>query len=182
MRGLAFPTDPTYREYSNDRETPLSIDDDGTDNIAIDPALAGPVIDPAILAQEAAGTIHGLTVSLQIQFMIARRNLNATRRGFQQHTLQPSTSQYRNQYSPGPQGDPFAPPPPPIFVPDSSNIRTPRPAKKKRKPRREEECGFCQGDDTKNQQGHSELMVSCVECGRSGKVPFNYILVLRAYR
>lgn len=50
MRGLPFPTDPTYREVSFDRDTPLTT----VDGIAIDPALAGPVIDPAILAQETA--------------------------------------------------------------------------------------------------------------------------------
>jgi hypothetical protein len=33
---------------------------------------------------------------------------------------------------------------------------------------REEECGFCQGNDSKNQDGDPEPMVSCEECGRSG--------------
>jgi len=143
MRGLPFPADPTYREPSFDYDTPLTT----VDNIAIDPALASPAIDPAILAQENAANVAVFNAP---------------------PPQDPSTSQYRTQYSPGPQGDPFAPPPPPVFVPELSNMPTPKPVKKKRKPRREEECGFCQGDDSNNKCGHPEVMVSCVECGRSG--------------
>lgn len=35
--------------------------------------------------------------------------------------------------------------------------------------RREEECGFCQGNDAKNKDDEPETMVSCEECGRSGE-------------
>ncbi|KAH8117798.1 hypothetical protein DFH11DRAFT_859771 [Phellopilus nigrolimitatus] len=81
-----------------------------------------------------------------------------------------------NQYAQGPQGDPFAPQPPPQFFPDP-NLHTPtdelaqtvsKPVKRKRRPRREEECGFCGGSDSKNRQQQPERMVVCNDCGRSG--------------
>ena len=73
------------------------------------------------------------------------------------------------EYSQGPQGDPFAQPPPPeYFPPVSEAVLTPRPQKKKRKVRREPNCGFCGGNDKKNKIGEPEEMVSCDECGRSG--------------
>src|ERR1700733_4881676 len=73
------------------------------------------------------------------------------------------------QYSQGPQGDPFAPPPPSYQLPPEELPQaTPKPVKKRRKPRREEECGFCQGTDKKNSEGEAEVMVTCTECGRSG--------------
>jgi hypothetical protein len=73
------------------------------------------------------------------------------------------------EYSQGPQGDPFAQPPPPeYFPPVSEAVLTPKPQKKKRKVRREPNCGFCGGNDKKNKIGEPEEMVSCDECGRSG--------------
>lgn len=49
MRGLAFPSTAVYdRETSYEYGTPFSNPDD----IPIDPALGGMVIDPAILAEE----------------------------------------------------------------------------------------------------------------------------------
>lgn len=59
MRGLPFPADPTYRESSFERDTPLT----AVDGIAIDPALAGPFIDPVILAQENASNSAAPNVS-----------------------------------------------------------------------------------------------------------------------
>jgi hypothetical protein len=72
-------------------------------------------------------------------------------------------------YSQGPQGDPFAQPSPPdYFPPVSETILTPKPQKKKKRVRREPNCGFCGGNDKKNKIGTPEEMVSCDECGRSG--------------
>lgn len=72
----------------------------------------------------------------------------------------------------GPQGDPFAPQQnSTFFQPDLPSL--PRPLKRKRKTRpaarRDDECSFCQGDDSRNKNGELEDMVSCVACGRSGE-------------
>ena len=76
---------------------------------------------------------------------------------------------HTREYSQGPQGDPFAQPPPPeYFPPVSEAVLTPKPQKKKKKVRREPNCGFCGGNDKKNKIGEPEEMVSCDECGRSG--------------
>ena len=50
MRGLAFPTDPiNQRDYSAERETPHL---NGAHEIPIDPALSGPMVDPAMDTQD----------------------------------------------------------------------------------------------------------------------------------
>lgn len=74
------------------------------------------------------------------------------------------------QYSEGPQGDPFAPQPPPTYFPVEAElpILSQKPARRKKKPRKEEICGFCQGNDTENKKGQPELMITCDECARSG--------------
>lgn len=78
------------------------------------------------------------------------------------------------QYPQGPQGDPFAQPP--VYVPPVQDP-VPLPAKplkkkKKRAPLREEECGFCHGNDSwSNETQQAEVMVTCVDCGRSGECP-----------
>ena len=82
------------------------------------------------------------------------------------------------QYSQGPQGDPFAPQPPPPFFPIEQQqlLPTPKP-KRKRRIRREEECSFCQGNDTRNTMGNPELMLTCHLCGRSGLSPQHLLLI-----
>lgn len=151
MPGLPFPSDPVYaRENSFDpgAGTPLS----NVDDVPIDPALNETPIDPAILAEEKEGDAEG-----QPQQYPAESS--------EKHSKHMSV--HLDQYSLGPQGDPFAPPPPAYFVPEEP-VHPPKPVKKKRKPRREPECGFCQGNDAKNKIGEPERMVSCDECGRSG--------------
>lgn len=70
-------------------------------------------------------------------------------------------------YPQGPQGDPFAPVP--SYVPvEPPSMPIQKPPKKKRKVIREMECGFCQGDDSKNKAGLPERLLTCSECGRSG--------------
>ncbi|KAI0058778.1 hypothetical protein BV25DRAFT_1890871 [Artomyces pyxidatus] len=144
MRGLPFPQGAAFdRETSYEYGTPIS----NVDEIPIDPALAGPPIDPALSGWE--------SVPAHIQ------------NGFQ--ALPPGFTSQHPEYSQGPQGDPFAPAPPPLyFAPESQEPPPSKPVKKKRKVRRERECGFCQGNDKKNSQGEPEAMVSCDECGRSG--------------
>lgn len=52
MRGLAFPTDPINpRDYSAERETPTL---NGAQQIPIDPALVGPMVDPPIVTHDEA--------------------------------------------------------------------------------------------------------------------------------
>jgi hypothetical protein len=74
------------------------------------------------------------------------------------------------QYSEGPQGDPFAPQPPPTFFPivTEQPFLPQKPARRTKRPRKEETCGFCNGDDTKNKMGQPEVMITCDECARSG--------------
>ena len=84
-------------------------------------------------------------------------------------SLLPDAPNHIREYSQGPQGDPFAQPPPPdYFPPVSEAVLTPKPQKKKKKVRREPNCGFCGGNDKKNKIGEPEEMISCDECGRSG--------------
>jgi hypothetical protein len=79
-----------------------------------------------------------------------------------------------HQYSQGPQGDPFAPQVVEQYMPidPTPGLPPPLPAKSKRrrKIRREEECGFCNGNDQLNTMSNqSEQMATCIECGRSGE-------------
>ena len=86
-----------------------------------------------------------------------------------QHQKGPPEDYQMRQYSQGPQGDPFAPQLPTPFFPieQQQPLPTPKP-KRKRRIRREENCSFCGGNDTRNTMGKPELMLSCHVCGRSG--------------
>ncbi|KAF5382131.1 hypothetical protein D9615_004309 [Tricholomella constricta] len=157
MRGLAFPVNAAFdRETSYEYGTPVTNPDD----IPIDPALAGPVIDPALMGE--GMDMVDQTAPPEVQFP--------------PHTIPPHPfpppAQFNQvqQYSDGPQGDPFAPQPLPMYFPVEVEppISPPKPVKRKRKPARERECGFCQGNDRKNKAGQPELMATCDECGRSG--------------
>ncbi|KAH9928673.1 uncharacterized protein B0H18DRAFT_1156648 [Fomitopsis serialis] len=120
----------------------------GGDDIPIDPALNAIPVDPALL--EGGERENGEVVTPRVV------------------APQPKIAQFR-QYSQAPQGDPFAPQPSPSYLPieEPTPPLAAKPPKKKRQPKREEECGFCQGDDSRNGQGQAERMVSCTECGRS---------------
>ncbi|KAG6898214.1 hypothetical protein C0992_003326 [Termitomyces sp. T32_za158] len=150
MRGLAFPSSAVSdREISYDHGTPVT----HPDGIPIDPALSEPVIDPALM-EDSSGVMKQINLpqpSLELQ-------------------PPPAPPQHVSQYSDGPQGDPFAPQPLQMYytIEVDQPILLSKPVKRKRKPRREHECGFCQGDDRKNKAGHPELMATCSECGRSG--------------
>ena len=80
------------------------------------------------------------------------------------------------RYAQGPQGDPFAPQPPLYGYPNLNSKPNmslpPKPVKRKRRPRREEICGFCGGNDSRNPEGDQEPMGTCDECGRSGESLF----------
>ncbi|KAF8134977.1 hypothetical protein EV363DRAFT_1160142 [Boletus edulis] len=147
MRGRPFPTNALCdREAASEHGTPFT----NADDIPIDPALAGgPPIDPAI----AGPRVH--SVIIQHQYEPPRK------RHYSQEPV---------QYDQGPQGDPFAPQPPAAYlpIPETELPRVTKPQKRKRRPRREKECGFCQGNDAKNKHSEPEAMVSCEECGRSG--------------
>ncbi|OCH95441.1 hypothetical protein OBBRIDRAFT_831000 [Obba rivulosa] len=137
--GRAFP-----REQSRELSTPFSL---APDDIPIDPALSGPPLDPALLSEG----------------VDARKTEVSP-----PPVLFPPPIPPPRQYSQGPQGDPFAPHVLSPYVPaEEPPLLSAKPAKKKRQPRREEECGFCQGNDSKNKYDQPEAMVSCAECGRS---------------
>ncbi|KAG8213081.1 hypothetical protein J3R82DRAFT_11475 [Butyriboletus roseoflavus] len=156
MRGLPFPSNALFdREAASERGTPFS----NVDDIPIDPALAGPsAIDPAIARD---GNTHSEHSQKPHATIVQDDVPPPRRRHYSQEPL---------QYDQGPQGDPFAPQPPAAYlpIPETELARVTKPQKRKRKPRREEECGFCQGNGCKNKHGEPEVMVSCEECGRSG--------------
>ncbi|KAK2460903.1 hypothetical protein APHAL10511_007373 [Amanita phalloides] len=150
MTGLAFPSRAiSDREPSYDYGTPNILD-----QIPIDPALGGPAIDLALM--------HKDSVPAVVQILPPVHSPLPLPTPHQQYPTR--------QYSQGPQGDPFAPPPVPAYFPIQPEplVPPPKQLKRKRKPRREEECGFCQGNDGKNKMGVPEEMVTCDECGRSG--------------
>ena len=184
MVGLPFPNSgASNREQSWDNGTPFSSSGD----IPIDPALSETPVDPALLAEE------GMSRRTEVRFLLigtgaAREWQNASRRGVGEDILrvetvcspslqtpQPSPlfpsyqSSRVDSYPQGPQGDPF-PQPPPVYLPVEEPVPLPaKPVKKRKRPvAREEECGFCSGNDLENKHGQPELMVSCVDCGRSG--------------
>ncbi|KAI6094569.1 hypothetical protein EDD16DRAFT_1784082 [Pisolithus croceorrhizus] len=155
MRGLPFPTNAFFdRETTSEVGTPVS----HVDDIPIDPALAGTAfIDTAF-----EGDPNGpMCDPAQLQSIFTHHDPGLV--------CQRHYSQEPSQYDQGPRGDPFAPQPSATYIP-IPEVVTPPPKlpKRRRKPRREEECGFCQGNDSKNKLGEPESMVSCDECGRSG--------------
>lgn len=179
MRGLAFPPNAVSdRETSYEYGTPVS----NADDIPIDPALGGIPIDPAIMGQDSGSSYHQVSRRRQVsedalmpdhttRRVVYNDDPQSISQPQQEFTRPPSPPQHylqAPQYSDAPQGDPFAPQPSYFPVQEEQPLPTPKPVKRKRKPRREEECGFCQGDDSKNKSGESEPMVTCDECGRSG--------------
>src|ERR1700722_20790783 len=86
------------------------------------------------------------------------------------HLQQSNHLEEQRHYPQGPQGAPFAPQPPPIFLPieQEPSRTTPKPVKKRRRLKPEEECGFCQGDGVKGENGEPEPLMTCSECARSG--------------
>ncbi|KAI9434207.1 hypothetical protein H4582DRAFT_1981297 [Lactarius indigo] len=158
MRGLPFPQDAAFeRETSYEYGTPAS----NLDDIPIDPALADPTIDPALQAFPVKLDSDQVTYSHAYNHPSFRTDVSLS--------LPSNIPHHIREYSQGPQGDPFAQPPPAeYFSPITEAIITAKPPKKKRKVRREPNCGFCNGNDKKNKIGEPEEMVSCDECGRSG--------------
>ncbi|KAL4062857.1 hypothetical protein J3A83DRAFT_4108049 [Scleroderma citrinum] len=167
MRGLPFPSNALFdRETTSEVGSPFST----TDDIPIDPALAGTSV--------ADHRSHDPTQVIHTRARRTARRVHCvlTARFDQVHSLLPSVpararhySQEPSQYDQGPRGDPFAPQPSAAYIHIPEQVsQVPKPQKRRRRPRREDECGFCQGNDSKNKQGHPELMVSCDECGRSG--------------
>ncbi|KZT73104.1 hypothetical protein DAEQUDRAFT_722218 [Daedalea quercina L-15889] len=144
MSGTAYMVASSFQSDQNRQNTASS---SGSDHIPIDPALNAVPVDPALLAGGEAENEEVVPPSVLAS--------------------QPKFAHFRN-YSQGPQGDPFAPQPSPYLpVEESTPLPVAKPPKKRRQPRREEECGFCEGDDSKNKHGRAESMVSCAECGRS---------------
>lgn len=79
-----------------------------------------------------------------------------------------------------PQGPP---PEPQMLLPpleeDEHQPPPPRHQQKKprrvKRPRREKNCGFCQGSDERNKEGVPEAMLSCSNCGRSGRRHYHHV-------
>ncbi|KAF7330289.1 Histone acetyltransferase [Mycena venus] len=146
MRGLAIPVPANAefdREQSNEYGTEFSNNDD---NIPIDPALVGTPIDPALLGDN-----------------MDQQNQPADTEPARSppHQVPPN---HFTQYSQAPQGDPFAPQPEYHPIADEPPPPSPsKPARRRRGPPRERECGFC----GQKKAGQTERMATCHDCGRS---------------
>ena len=90
-----------------------------------------------------------------------------------------SLKAHTTQYHPGETTTPQPPPQPPVAVrvpvtttqPPPSDESTAQPSDPKRPAKRNPYCDFCLGDDTINKKTNKhERMVSCADCGRSGKL------------
>lgn len=192
MVGLPFPNSAAdSREQSWDTGTPFS---NGGD-IPIDPALNEPLLDPALMAENGVSKRVEVSVAgVEGRLCVCRgaKSQDASRRAHvctlrvdvkadspAPQAAQPSYPYpsygfpRTQQYPQGPQGDPFAQAPPEYIAMEEPVEPVPLPSKplkkRKRPPAREEECGFCNGNDARNKDGKPELMVSCVDCGRSGE-------------
>ncbi|KAJ7510422.1 hypothetical protein B0H11DRAFT_2168737 [Mycena galericulata] len=144
MRGLAIPGNAEFdRSPSNEYDTPFSTNED---NIPIDPALGGTPIDPALLGPE----IH---------------ENNTQTEPARSPTPQEPPNHF-TQYSDAPQGDPFAPQPEYLPIPQEPPPPPPKPPRRKRGPPRERECGFCGQGSSKNK----ERLATCHECRRSAHI------------
>ena len=187
MRGLPFPSNTVFeREPSYEYGTPVTNGDD----IPIDPALGGIAIDPAIMRESSANVtqVKVSVIPCSSKYLLTRCLCQRVAPphligGLQplEHPQLPLPAPFPHRYSPsrqyphepqqydqGPQGDPFAPQP--LCLPIVETFPSPqKPLKKKRRPQREEECGFCSGNDYKNKKGEPETMLTCEDCSRSGK-------------
>ncbi|KAL0954610.1 hypothetical protein HGRIS_003570 [Hohenbuehelia grisea] len=149
------------------------------DQIPIDPALVLPQIDPAILADQ-NGVSSPSQLAPQPQFpYYSGQHLQHPEHAqqpeqayaYQQSSPLPShrfDSEPR-QYSQGPQGDPFAPPPPSHYIPlepEPAPVPT-KPTRRKRRHPHPDHCATCDGDNSRNKQDIPEEMVTCVECSRN---------------
>ena len=178
MRGLAFPPNaPGDREPSYEYGTPIS----NVDDIPIDPALGGAPIHPALIMEpHPINVVFPNTPQEDVQRDASwsphpklgpHPPFLPQENPYLHQQLHPLDDYQIRQYSQGPQGDPFAPQiPSPYFPIQEQPLPPPQPPKPKRKRKflREEECSFCQGNETRNKAGKPESMVTCVECGRSG--------------
>ncbi|KAH9945286.1 uncharacterized protein BXZ73DRAFT_96273 [Epithele typhae] len=147
MVGLPFPdSGADTRELSWDTGTPFSASGD----IPIDPALNEPQLDPALTAEH--------------------DDLARVETPPPPSDAQPYLTPRVDHYPQGPQGDPFAQPSPVYMLEEQEEPRerVPLPAKpykkRKRPPIREEECGFCHGNDDHNKDGEVEQMASMLIC------------------
>jgi hypothetical protein len=193
MPGLPFPNDAASADDADpDAEpaTPAALDEpslDGDNNgdssggLQIDPALrsAEPVIDPALYSMPLSSSPEQVRLCRDASCRSSSRRVASNRvhpLTVQQppdahHAPHPPHAPPPAAFSPGPQGDPFAPQPTDYFpIPDEPPPPTPQPkhGRRKRRPQREPRCGFCRGDDSANKHGQPEAMVSCASCGRSG--------------
>ncbi|KAI0032519.1 hypothetical protein K488DRAFT_70552 [Vararia minispora EC-137] len=150
MPGLPFPQGAAAFAY----ESPDDPQTGPEDELLIDPALrqpSEPVIDPSLCPKPTLIDSEHAPIPDPSQP--------------EQCFFPPSTA-----FSPGPQGDPFAPQPADFIPIQQDPLPAPQPKsqKRRRKIPREGECGFCRGNDSSNKRGEPERMVSCSTCGRSG--------------
>lgn len=180
----------TYGEPSWDRTTPFTTGGD----IPIDPALSEPPLDPVLMEEDGvSGDMEVSAFWLRIKMFlvhdaevaerVASRSCLHTARGSpKSHLLSRQTQQSPPLYDPlhpprvelylqGPQGDPF-PEPLPLYVPVQEEIPThAKPLKKRKRPlARESACQFCKSHKS-DKDGNPEQIVSCKDCGISGKLP-----------
>ncbi|VDB89822.1 unnamed protein product, partial [Peniophora sp. CBMAI 1063] len=153
MVGLSFPDARAVSASVDEQSGP----DDGElgGGVLIDPLL----LDPALQSGEYSPP---LPLEQQTQ------------------SLAPAPTNH-DSFSPGPQGDPFAPqlpdfypqplpaPSQPFAQPELQVVQEVQPAPKKLKPRKnaDKNCGFCGHRKKKNADGRDDGLISCAECLRS---------------
>lgn len=182
MNGVHYSSlTPYHREASQDYASPTN------DNIPIDPALEPVLSGAGYYARVNGGGIgegHEL-VSAQFarQAEVSTRRVAVTSKEFGRahdvlqplsnySILSPPTATFpisSSRYSQGPQGDPFAPPPPVYPEPEPEAVSPSKSVKKKRRHKRGESCEECHGDEAANKEGKLEPMLICEGCGRCCK-------------
>ncbi|KAJ4480048.1 hypothetical protein J3R30DRAFT_3288344 [Lentinula aciculospora] len=153
MKGYALSVAPESESAtSEDNGTPKS----NLDDIPIDPALMD-WADTQQIFTEQNGMYQEIVSSIAFQALEFPQLVE--------------TDHFMREYSQGPQGDPFAPQPQPVFFQPSLDqpqlLPSQKSMKRKRKQKRDSLCDSCSGDDAANKDGEPEIMLSCIDCGRN---------------
>ncbi|GAW07781.1 histone acetyltransferase mst2 [Lentinula edodes] len=139
---------------SDDHGTPMS----NLDDIPIDPALMDSADKLPIFAEH-NGSFQGISKD------------HDEEPDEEQSAQLVETDHFVREYSQGPQGDPFAPQPQPVFfqppLDQPQLLPSQKSMKRKRKQKRDASCDACSGNDAGNRDGDPETMLSCVDCGRN---------------
>ncbi|GAW07782.1 histone acetyltransferase mst2 [Lentinula edodes] len=153
---------------SDDHGTPMS----NLDDIPIDPALMDSADKLPIFAEH-NGSFQGISKD------------HDEEPDEEQSAQLVETDHFVREYSQGPQGDPFAPQPQPVFfqppLDQPQLLPSQKSMKRKRKQKRDASCDACSGNDAGNRDGDPETMLSCVDCGRNCHPSLRSITTLQSY-